>query len=210
MTKKEKLIFYLVISLLSLLYIVLDFFGVIRKINLNLWSVESWKESYPKLEKADIKNKTVVAFNAFSDKVQDFDEKKFRPFLNSLLDQSVRVDDISMSIPYKDMNKIPPWVRDVVSVNGHSKEYKGGSAVVYSVLQEPESNTKIIVVEPDYVYPKEFVQDTVDKSNETPDKIIYVDKGILIKPSFFDEKITEYDAQSGVGIIEWLKENYGK
>jgi tetraacyldisaccharide-1-P 4'-kinase len=83
MEKKEKLIFWLVISILFLVYLVLEYIGYVRNLKLRWFSHEYYSKAYSKLEKADSKNKVKVILTSY-DPVK----------LNSILDQSVRVDDI--------------------------------------------------------------------------------------------------------------------
>lgn len=204
MERRTLLIFSLIISVVSLLYLLFSYFGFIRYFKLYYNPLESYVNNYTKLDKAD-KDRVVIAFSA-----EEKDFKNLKPFINSILDQTVRVDDIAITIPYKDTNKVPEELKKVLSVNGYSKDYEDAANLVCSVLREPENNTKIIIVEPNMIYGQDFVETMVDKSNEKENKAKVIfgssskepKRGILIKPQFFDDTISKY--QKGTGNKEWL------
>jgi hypothetical protein len=204
--KKSVLLFSLVFSILTLIYLISAQYGYGRYLGLHFRNSESYIDNYTKLDKAD-KDRVVIAFSG--------DSKNLTPFINSLLDQTVRVDDIALTIPYKKLGEVKE-LNKAISKYGYSKEYSKDSGkdssianLISSVLREPDSKTKIILVEPNMIYSKDFVETMVEKSNNSPDSIIYGDKskdvkyGILIKPSFFNEKISEYE--EGNDCLSWMK-----
>lgn len=204
MNKKIILIFSLIFSIISLIYLFLVQYGVDRYVFLHHFSTESYLEKYPQLDKAD-KDRVVICFSASEKEL-----KKLKPFVNSLLDQTVRVNEIVLNIPYKDMDKVPSEYKKVLSVRGYSKDYENASNAVCSVLCEPEAKTKIIIVEPGIIYGKDFVQTMVEQSNKNPNKIIYGGKNkkeMLIKPEFFTDKISEYE--KGSKCCDWIEKCCG-
>lgn len=185
---------------------ILSYYGLIRY-GLMYWrSPEYYINRYTALPKAD-KDRVVVAFTASPDEMA-----KMGPFVKSILDQTVRVDDIALTIPYKNTGKVPAELKKVLSVYGYSKDYDDASNLICSILREPEANTKVILVEPNVIYGPDFVQTMVKKSNENKDKIVYGGKdrqrkyGLLIKPEFFDDKISQYE--KGCGCEKFLADNY--
>lgn len=205
--KKSTIIISLVLSVITLLYIILDYCGYIRYIKLHLFSTEHYLKNYKNLEKAD-KNRVIVSFSL------PLVVGSLKPFINSLLDQSVRVDDIiinikdSGSIDTSFLKTLETDYKKVLTINKYKKDYDDASNLICSVLREPETNTKIILVDPGIVYGKDFIQDLVDKSIKEPDKIIYgnsgkkLKDGILVKPGFFDNKISDYS--KGSGCYKWI------
>jgi hypothetical protein len=147
-------------------------------------TTEYYKGNYKKLPK--LENERIVIVFAL-DEIKDL-----KPFVNSLLDQNIRVNDIGVNIPYRLINRIPESVKSVVSLYGQSTQYNGSDNLIPTVLREPESNTKIILVEPYYVYNQDFISDMVDMSNENPNDIIYSDQAVLVKPCFFDSHMNEF------------------
>jgi hypothetical protein len=202
MPKRSYIILSLVATVISLIYLMLSHFEVIRYISIKNADVESYSAKYSNLPRASDK-KTVLAFTATEEQL-----KNLRPFIVSLLDQSVRADDIVAVLPYSLTGKVPEELKNVLSVRGYSKDYDDASALVSTVLSEPEADTKIILVEPYMVYGKFFVQTMAEKSDEEPSKIVYGNKkkgkayGILVKPKFFDESICDY--KKGMGCATWL------
>jgi len=203
MNKRTGLIISLIFSFVGLIYMTLAHYGIMRYFSLHLYDTESYVKPFTQLPKAD-KNRVVVTFTA-----SPTDLVKLTPFLNSILDQTVRVDDIALTIPYKDMDKVDDKYKKILTVYGYSKDYENAANLVCSVLREPEANTKIIIVEPNMVYGQDFIQSMVEESNQHPDKIIYGNKnrqikwGVLVQPKFFDDKISNYE--NGSGCCGWLE-----
>ena len=200
MSKKAMQIIALILSILGLIYLVCAYYGIIRYIKLHLTSTDSYAENYSKLPKAS-EHRVTICFAADENQLS-----KLKPFVNSILDQTVRVDDIALTIPYKDIGKIPENMKKILATYGYVKDYDNAGNLICSVLREPESNTKIIVVEPNMVYGQDFIQSMIEESENNPDKIIYADKkksGILIKPKFFNDEISDY--KKGFGCCPWLE-----
>lgn len=204
MSKKAFQIISLFLSILGLLYLILAYYGIIRYIKLHITPSDAYIQNYTKLPKAS-KDRVTVCFTA-----NEKELKNLKPFINSILDQTVRVDDIALTIPYKDINKIPENLKKVISSYGYSKDYDNAGNLICSVLREPEAETKIIIVEPNMVYGQDFIETMIEETENNPNKIIYGknDKspkwGILLKPKFFDDKISDYE--KGKGCCPWLEE----
>lgn len=162
-TKQLFLIFSFVSSIIFLIYVILEYYGVIRLFSL-LRKEKQIINNYKNLEKASDK-KTTIAYSTKKDKLYDSSLKKS---LLSILDQTVKVDDI------------------VVFVVGDSKpceypEYinKIGNVVFVSdkdvkkqvFAKEREKNTKLVFLSDDYIYGKDFLQKFVEKSNNTNNTI---------------------------------------
>src|SRR3989344_4209045 len=97
MTKKTIIILSVVSTILSLVYIFLVYFGIIRYFSIQIYPLESYSKNYKNLDKAskDEKNRVIVSLSTSPNKI-----KKLKPVINSILDQTVRVDEIAISIPY--------------------------------------------------------------------------------------------------------------
>ena len=132
-----------------------------------------------------------------------------------MLDQSIRVDEIVAISGNKvstgsNGSVLPEEYKKILSFYKHNKNYQGNTGlVVCSILREPDSNTKIILVEYGVIYPDDFIQSMIEKSKENPDQIIYGNKdknlkgGILIKPGFFTESVT--DPKGSLCAKDWIK-----
>lgn len=201
MSKKLFQILSLIFSILALAYMCWVHYGFKRFFNIKNGETDQYFETYKKLDKAS-KDKVVIAFS-----VDENNMKNIKPFLNSILDQTVRVDDIAVTISSDEKTKIPENLKKLLNVHTFNKDYDDAGNLILSVLREPEANTKIIILEPNTVYGEDFIQTMIEESDKYPDMIIYGDKqnkkqAILVKPKFFDENLAEY--KKGEGCCIWL------
>jgi hypothetical protein len=199
MNKRTFQIISLIFSIFALIYMFLVRYGFFRYYRLKEDSTEKYLEKYTSLEKPG-KDKVVVAFSA--------DEKSLstiKPFINSILDQTIKVDDIAITIPEKEKDKIPEDMKKVLNIHTYNKDYDDAGNLILSVLREPEGETKIIILEPNVIYGEDFIQSIVEESESYPNSVIFADgkRGILVKPKFFDENLAEY--QKGMGCCPWLE-----
>lgn len=206
--EKKFIILSLLVSVFFLLYMIADYNGIVRYFKLHFSSPEPFINSYKNLDSYDKnnKNKIVIAFSIPASPESRVLSLPKIPFINSILDQTVRVDDIGISIPYKDAKNIPSNIKKVLSVYGTSVNYK--DSAICSALREPEANTKIILLEPDVVYGQDFIEKIIDASNKNPDKIIESKYARLIKPKFFNNKLSCQDAIDTCCSVDKVKMSY--
>ncbi len=155
MKKKTMLIISLVLSILSLLYFIAEYYGGTRYIKLDRNDTDSYLANYKTIEKAS-KGRVVVCFSCTLERLVYIDQ-----FLNSILDQTVRVDEIMLVIDYSEINYIPEKYKKIVSVHGLKKNYDNNSNLICSILTEPDADTKIFLVSPDIIYPLDFIETMV-------------------------------------------------
>jgi len=164
-------------------------------------SSKKFIRNYSKLPRAD-KDKVVVSFTTTPDKID-----KLRPMLNSILDQTVKVDQIALNIPYMCNGKpyvIPDDYKDIANIYRTVKDYGAETSYIPTLLREGESGTKIIYLNDDKIYGKNLIASLVETSNKNPNKAIYTKDGmnplggvLLVKPEFY-----QYD------VIGHTKENF--
>lgn len=201
--KKIFWIISLILSILGLVLLIDTRYELSRYHYLHRDPIEYYTKLYPTLAKAD-KNRVIVAFSASSEEI-----KNMKPFVSSILDQAVKVDDIVLITPYKNVGTIPLEYKTVLSINGYSRDYDDADSLICSVLREPDQKTKIILVSPTMVYGRYFINSMVDAANQNPDKVIYgtsdkdIAHGVLIRPAFFTNDVSNY--QKGIGCCPWLK-----
>jgi hypothetical protein len=169
-----------------------------------MFSTESYAKNYIKLDKASDK-KVVISLTTTPEGT-----KKLKPVINSLLDQTVRVDEIAISVPYGKDYDIPKDIQNVVQVYRYSLDYGNSGKLIPVILREGEKDTKIIIVDDDMIYGKDFVETMVASSEENKNKAICVNElgskhGVLVVPEFFTDEICNYDGKSTCD--EWLKKN---
>jgi hypothetical protein len=160
---------------------------------------------YSSLSKADDNNRVVVSLTTNN-------VDKLKPVLNSILDQTVKVDQIALNLPpSQEHSVLPPNVKKICNIFVLGKDYgNGGSNFIPTLLREGEQNTKIIFLSDDYVYGQDLIETLVDASVDHPDKAIYTrnkrDKyeAILLKPSFIKTKLLDTEEISKSGIEDYL------
>ena len=187
MKKKTIIIWTLVGTLLSLVMILLSYFGIIRYLTLHVSGTENFIEGYSKLPEAT-KERIVISFAA---EPKDFDNLK--PMLNSLLDQTVKVDQIGIVVPLAHITDVSSDIKKIANVFPAGKDYGQGTALIPILLKEKECDTIIIALDNNVVYGKDFIEIMVDKSKEYPDTVLTDTKrkSLLLKPEYYGCEILE-------------------
>ena len=198
MSKQRVVIISIVSTILSLIWILLTYFGIIRYISIHVRNNESFVQNYHKLEKGDDKHRIVISLTTNSKNI-----KHLYPVITSLLDQTVKVDEISLTIPYGKEYDIPDNIRDIVKVYRVSKKYKNASNVIPSLLREGETDTKIIVVSDNMIYGRDFIEDILSYNKKNPGHVLTHNyKIILFEPEFYNSDVCDY--KLGTDISEWM------
>lgn len=208
------MIIYIIISVVSLVFILFEYFGLTRCLKLKVSSCESYAKTYVKLPRVGTKNKVIVSLYT-----KHNDLNKIKDTVNSILDQTVRPDQIIISIPDSTSIKIPEFItkNHIILVHKLSKDYGKSSSFISPLLREKNGNTDIIIIDDNQIYGPDFIESLVEASEKYPNDIIYIGgynarkyienggkidedadiielpKGVLIKPIFFDENILNID-----------------
>lgn len=190
MEKRTIIILSLLSAFISLIYILLNYFGFLRYISLFIYPIEKYSKNYSKLYKLNKDKKIIISLA--TDKKE---MKKLSPVIKSLLDQTVRADLISVVIPYGKEYTLPIHLKNCVSIYRTKKNYGDLNAIIPTALREGDSRTKIICLGADKIYGKDFIESLLEKSNEDPTKIVYcndfdimdIRKGILFPIDVFSE-----------------------
>ena len=177
---RKFLIISLVISVVFLAFLIFDYMGGTRYIKIHTVPTEKFLKNYKNLKKPG-SSRIVVSFSCTRDNID-----RITPFINSILDQTIRVDDIALSIPYKDIPKIPAHLKPVLSVYGKSVDYPD---LVCGVLREPEAKTKIFVLDPTLVYGQDFLETMLEVQEKSPEEVVTCGKNqvVLIRPEQFSK-----------------------
>lgn len=180
--------------------------GIIRYSELYIKSPKKYQNDYKKLEYFD-KNKRVVVSLAPSLK----DLKNIQPVVKSLLNQTVKVNLISITMPYGDKYKIPDSIKDSVAVYRTNTDYGDLNAIIPIAIKEGEANTQLIVLGADKIYGENFIEEILQKSKENPDNIIYcnnkenklcIKQGILFPINIFSEDF--FNFTQNIDIDQWI------
>ena len=85
----------LLVSVLGLLYLILSYYEITRYLNLNFYKTDFYIEKYKKLKKQD-NSKVIISFRCEKENFP-----KLKTFINSILDQSYKIDEIILPVKKK-------------------------------------------------------------------------------------------------------------
>jgi hypothetical protein len=164
--------------------ILFSYFGITRYLSLHIQSTEGFVEKYSKLPKAD-NGRVVISFTTTPDKI-----KKLKPMIKSVLDQTVKVDQIAFVIPYKYESKkydVPQYIKDMANIFPSGKDYGRGTKMIPILLREKECDTTIIALDDNIVYGQDFIYTMIEQSKKNPGSVLVDKKGfaMLVKPEYF-------------------------
>lgn len=199
MNKRTIIIWTIITSLLSLIFILASYYGYIRYLQIRIKPSSDYAEKYKYLPRAS-KNRTIISFYT-PEKNLD----KIKPMINSILDQTVRVDQILLPCSYS----IPEYLKTVVSPCPVMKNYGKGTAFVPVLLKEKNADTAIIVLKDGIVYGKDYIETLVTRSEQDFNTVITDQKqdGVLIRPECYDN-CNALMSNSGQNLDEkWLVDN---
>lgn len=183
MDKRKVIIMTIISTIISLVMIFFAYYGVTRYLSLHFKSSKGLIEKYSQLPKAS-NGRVVISFTTTHERVN-----KIKPMLNSILDQSVKVDLIALIIQteYKDKYNIPKYITDVANIFPAGKDYGDGTKLIPILLREKECNTIIVALNDDTVYGKDFIETIVDDAAKNPNTVLLDKSGsaILVKPEYF-------------------------
>jgi hypothetical protein len=184
MKKNTKVILLFFSTIFSLLIIFMTYYSLDRYAGLHLSKINKYIENYSKLDK--IKGRTVISFYTTPDRI-----KKINPMIKSILDQTVKVDEIALNLPpSKEKYNIPPEYEQIINVYNVGKNYGTSTSIIPTLLREKEKGTKIIYLDDDKIYGKDFIQTMLEEGEKIPDRAVVCKKnekicGVLVKPEFF-------------------------
>jgi hypothetical protein len=180
---------FIILTVISLIITLLYYFGIIRYFQMHFSSTEKYLENYKNLDKASDKSKVIISFSTTPEKI-----KKLKPMLNSLLDQTVRVDNIVLNLPKTQEYDIPDEYKNVLNIFQCGQDYGCATKFIPTILREENSNTIIIMVEDNYVYGQDFIESLVESYDNNKNAILS-NKAILVVPEFFDMNVFKRDIQ---------------
>jgi hypothetical protein len=201
------IIITIISCILSIIFVIIAYFGIIRYMNLRRKNCSYYAEKYLNLPRVTSKGKVVVSMYLRDDDIST------NITLKSILDQTVHPDQIIIVTSNKNI-QIPEFLRkDSIIVKQHSNNDKSESAFTVPLSTQKDSDTKIIIVTNGIVYGPDFIESLVEESDKSPDNVIFVegydagsyangkivkvknpnfidvDNGVLIKPKMFKEQI---------------------
>ena len=204
--KRKTIIILSIFSIIfSLLYVLLNYFGFIRYISLYIHPIENYEKSYKKLDKIG-KFKTII--NLIPDNT---DSDIFS--IKSLLDQTVKVDNITIIIPKNSSYILSDKLKKYVNLYKCENDNGKLNCLIPSILTENESDTRIITLKTDTIYGKDFLELLLSESEKNPEKIVFsndsdfidVSKGVVFVSNFFKEDFLNLSDKSNIHINNYFK-----
>lgn len=188
---------FIFMTLVSLLYTILYYYGIIRYLNLHIKDTHSYLENYKNLDRADNNKNVIISLSVQPDKIN-----KIRPMINSILDQTVRVNQIVLNIPNNKNYDIPNEYKDIFTIFKCGRDYGECNKFIPTLLREENKNTIIILLDEKYVFGKDYIETLIEEYKK--DNCSIESKGgILIIPEFFDMSI--YNRENKVLNNDWIK-----
>lgn len=175
MNKRLMLIMSLVFSLLSLVYVVLDYFGYLRCWRLHASTTsEPYIKGYSKLDTMESTSddtpstRTLIGVSV----CDGTSPKRVLQTVNSLLDQTVKVDMIVVVhpptfVPTSELKKAARMMPSGVSSRDQTL-----SAIRTLVQQEGDADARVLNVGGDVTYGKDFVETLLEKALTAPNAIV--------------------------------------
>ena len=199
MEKKTIIIISIIATIISMIYLLLQYFGLLRYTSMYLFSHKSYVENYTKLDRIEKTKRVVISLTTTPEKM-----KHLTPVINSLLDQTVKVDLISLVVPDEPEYEFPKNLKDSVTIFKTQQNNGCLTPLLSSLIREEESTTIIIILGDNQIYGKDFIETLLEESVNNPTSIIYMNKKdlidmkrvVLFKTEFFDSDffdITEND-----------------
>jgi hypothetical protein len=209
MKKKTIIIISLVSAFFSLIYVLLTYFGLTRYIGLYMFQMEGYSKHYKNLDKIG-EHKIIISMTATPKQMSQLTHT-----IKSLLDQTVKVDLISVIVPYGDQYVLPKELKDSVSVFRCGSNKGLLNCLLPVIMRESESTTRIITLGTGKAYGKDFIETLLEESDKNPDNIIYVNnknymdltKGIVFSTKFFKEDFIDIPKE-GVNGNKWINDYF--
>ena len=182
MRKKTIIIWIIISTIFSLSMSLMSYFGIIRYIKLHVSPINKSIENFSTLPKAT-DDRVVISFHV---KPENIDNLK--PMIASLMDQTVKVDQIAMVLPLDSKVHIPKYISKIVNIFPTGKDYGKGNSIIPILLKENECDTIIIAVDTNVVYGKDFIEIMINEAIENPGTVLTDTKNttLLVRPEYYD------------------------
>jgi hypothetical protein len=155
--------------ILSIIVVVLAYYGIFRYMNLRNKECEHYASSYLSLPRVTSNGKVVVSMYAKKENLSK------NITLKSILDQTVHPDQIIIITP-NDNLVIPEFLKkDSIIAKQLAGDMKSEAAFVVPLSTQKDADTKIIIVTDGIVYGPDFIESIVAESEKFPENVIFVE-----------------------------------
>lgn len=148
--------------------------------------------NYMSIPKINYPHKVVVSLTTTPSRI-----KHIKPMVKSILSQSKRIDQIALNIPKEHKKKtpyiLPENLDKMINIFHCGRDYGNGTKCIPTILRETDSNTLIILLDDNYIYPSDFIEKLVASFN--PKSCLYGKGVIAAKASSFKEDLLHITKQ---------------
>jgi hypothetical protein len=184
----------LISAVISLIYLLLSYFGIIRYGSIYLYSIESYSRNYKNLDRVDNNHRVIISLKA------DKNINKLDKTIKSLLDQTVKVDFITLILPSTSKFSLENNLENVLKIDKCDNDYGNLTCLIPNLLREGDAQTQIILLKTGFIYGKDFIETILEKSQKNPNSIIYtknkkdnlnLSKAVLVTTDMFSAKFID-------------------
>ena len=177
----------LTLALLAIIVIVSLYYNLHRYALLHLdYSDTDCIQNYMSLKRVNYDHKVIVSLTTTPQRIH-----KLKPMIKSILNQTVRIDQIVLNIPNSKNFKVPKELESMIHVYSCGRDYGSGTKCIPTILRENDSDTLIIMLDDRFIYGETFIEDLVEKVKKDSDACLYCKGTIVAKSGFFKEDIVD-------------------
>jgi hypothetical protein len=194
----------IIMSIITIIYLTLSYFGLIRCILLPWKGTLSLAEKYIKKSKSQYCKNDKIVVSMFSSNGL---EENLKTVINSILDQSIKIDSILIFTNEKISNiTIPKYIEYTSQLLPSEIDYKYGNNIIPAILKEKSNNVIIIPIK-NIIYGEDYLETLLEHSEKNPTcQIFNKNKDLLLfKIDNFSDNILEKSNQSFEK--DWFIEN---
>ena len=177
--------------LISLILFMFDSFQLFLPVQSQ--HIDYFAKHYMNLPEASKNNKVVLSLT-----VSDQSNVPLLDVICSLLNQTRKVDQITVNITKDKEASLPDKIRHYATVFYTHKDYGCANCIVPTILRERNENTLIIFVNSEFIYNPNLVEQMVEEANKYKEMAIKSSCGnsFIVRPSFFSTDLRICDACS--------------
>ena len=170
MKKRTVLIIFIVLTIVSIAWMIIDYLGLLRLYMLKRKSsLENLIKQYSSIERAGKPDEKIVISFSVSEK----NKERLINFINSILDQTVRVDDIiAVNNTKGDLSEI----KDVAKIIPCGIDYGNLNKVIYPLIREKNNDAIIISLDENTIYDKDYIEKMYELQKSRPQTLLYNEK----------------------------------
>lgn len=143
-------------------------------------------KNYMSLNRVNYDHKVIVSLTTTPNRIH-----KIKPMIKSILNQTVRIDQIVLNIPHGKNFKVPKELENMINVYTCGRDYGSGTKCIPTILRENDSDTLIIMLEDKFIYGENFIENLIEEFKQNSQYCLYCKGTIVAKSGFFKEDIVD-------------------